>query len=197
MSEKSKLVLFVNADAIGKPANPNRPAIKAIFRREGEAQDRVIAFPFAGIGKNGAIYARGQLQGGDLRTAIAVRDGHLAPELPGSLDLKYGEAVLFESRDAAEKNKSRSNDAQLPVYYGFLHDGADIVRLAAWHKPAGYFGEVRTWTKGQPGGELDQMQDRALADYDIAREVGAYRDAERPPVPPAQGGNPPANEGFK
>lgn len=136
--------------------------MRAIFRVEGDTADRVINFPFAGIGKNDAIYARGTLADADLRKAIEARDGKLTTELPQGLDLKYGESALFEDKTATAENGK-------PQFYGYLNDGSQVVRFSAWKKANGHFGEAKIWT---PRAESP--------DADAARRNATTRAAGRP-----------------
>ncbi len=125
MSEQSKFVLSFDRSA--NEVN-RRPHLKGEYRLAGETTLTNLAL-WGGAGKQkGLLYARGQATPETVSDALrASKEQSEGVEAPPYLELKVGEAVLFENEKATRENRQ-------PKFYGYAREPQRYVRLAGWER---------------------------------------------------------------
>ncbi len=124
MTEQSKFVLF--HDKAATEIN-QRPNLTGEYRLAGDEVSSRLAL-WAGSDKNGKLYARGKTEPESVSAALRAKtDASEEVVMPKGLDLKAGEAVLFENVNATSENKQ-------PKFYGYAREAARVVRFAGWER---------------------------------------------------------------
>jgi hypothetical protein len=140
MAEQSKFVLF--HDAAANETN-RRPNLTGEYRLAGDEGAKRLAL-WGGVDKAGHLYARGKSN--PVSTTQALRESKSVREDlegPSGIDLKVGEAVIFENANATPENKQ-------PKFYGYAREGEQFVRLAGWEGKNGVIlGSAEPWRPGQ------------------------------------------------
>src|SRR5690242_576576 len=101
MTEQSKFLLTFDRSAT---AVNQRPNLRGEYRLAGENVGASLAL-WGGESKKGALYARGQATPKAISDALRASGQSEEPAGPPNLDLKVGEAVLFENEKATAENK--------------------------------------------------------------------------------------------
>ncbi|MFA5957085.1 hypothetical protein [Hyphomicrobium sp.] len=124
MAEQSKFILTFD-----KSANEvnRRPNLRGLFKLAGEEVSRSIAL-WGGTSKSGMLYARGQVSPEGISDAIRAGKNQGADvPAPPNVELKVGEAVLFENDKASTENRQ-------PKFFGYAREADRYVRLAGWER---------------------------------------------------------------
>lgn len=124
MTEQSKFVLTFDRSATEVNRRPN---LKGEYKLAGEETGSTLAL-WGGESKKGALFARGQATPQAISDALRASKGQVENlEGPPNLDLKVGEAVLFENEKATAENRQ-------PKFYGYAREAARYVRFAGWER---------------------------------------------------------------
>ncbi|MFA5957813.1 hypothetical protein [Hyphomicrobium sp.] len=125
MTEQSKFVLTYDRSAT---AVNQRPNLKGEYQLAGEETTTKLAL-WGGTQKNsGLLYAKGQATPESISDALrASKSQSENVDLPPNLDLKVGEAVLFENEKSTKENRQ-------PKFYGYAREATRVVRLAGWER---------------------------------------------------------------
>jgi hypothetical protein len=121
---KSKFVLALDsaADEVNR-----RPNLKGEYRLEGAEGTVELALWGNVSPSTGKLYARGKATPQGVGDAIRAKAFKADVQAPKGIDLKSGEAVLFENPTATAENKQ-------PTYYGYAREAGQFVRLSGWQK---------------------------------------------------------------
>ena len=124
MTEQSKFLLTFDRSA--NEVN-RRPNLKGEYKLAGEEVGGALAL-WGGESKKGALFARGQATPQAISDALRAGKNQ-ADNLkrPPNLDLKVGEAVLFENEKATSENRQ-------PKFYGYAREADRYVRFAGWER---------------------------------------------------------------
>src|SRR5208282_3183625 len=101
MAEKARFVLQFDRSA--NEVN-RRPNLKGEYQLAGEDAKHEVSL-WGGVSQNGTLVARGRATPENASDAIRARAGSETVEPPPKIDLKVGEAVLFENTKATAGNK--------------------------------------------------------------------------------------------
>ena len=139
MAEKSTFVLRFDDSAT---AANQRPNLKGEYQLAGDEAVKHELSLWGGVGQNGKLYARGKATPANAGDAIRAGTAATNAEGPPNIDLKTGEAVLFENPKATPENKQ-------PKYFGYAREASQYVKLTGWEH-----GRVITGTAEpyRPGG---------------------------------------------
>lgn len=125
MTEQSKFVLTYDRSA--NDVN-RRPHLKGEYKLAGEEATTTLALWGGEQKNNGLLYAKGQATPQSVSDALRASKSQTENvEAPPNLDLKVGEAVLFENEKATKENRQ-------PKFYGYAREASRYVRLAAWER---------------------------------------------------------------
>jgi len=81
-----------------------------------------------------------------MRATIRARASSETIEAPPRIDLKVGEAVLFENTKATSENKQ-------PKYFGYAREPNRYVKLSGWEHGRTITGTAEPYRPGANGGE--------------------------------------------
>jgi hypothetical protein len=102
-----------------------RPNLRGEYQLAGDATTTYELSLWGGVGQNGRLYARGHASPEGIGDALRTRTAEGEVEAPPAIDLKVGEAVLFENPKATAGNRQ-------PKYFGFAREAARYVKLSGW-----------------------------------------------------------------
>jgi hypothetical protein len=102
-----------------------RPNLRGEYQLAGDSMTKYELSLWGGVGKNGRLYARGHASPEGLGDAVRGKTGEDGIKAPPAIDLKIGEAVLFENPKATPQNRQ-------PKYFGFAREPGRYVKLSGW-----------------------------------------------------------------
>ncbi len=118
-----------------------RPHLKGEYSLPGETpQDLAL---WAGTDTSGRLYARGKATPQSFTQAIRAKT-ELAQEIeaPPKIDLKVGEAVIYQNPNATAENKQ-------PAFFGYAREPSRYVKLAGWERGRAIVGSAEPYRPGQ------------------------------------------------
>ena len=126
-----------------------RPHLKGEYSLPGETpQDLAL---WAGTDANGRLYARGKATPQSFTQAIRARTKTTQEiEAPPKIDLKVGEAVIFQNPNATAENKQ-------PGFFGYAREPNRYVKLAGWEHGRAIVGSAEPY-RPKAGGEGQEPQ---------------------------------------
>jgi hypothetical protein len=148
MPEKSRFLL--NFDH-GANAVNRRPNLLGEYRLAGEQMARHELSLWGGTGQNGKLYARGHASPESAAEALRASAQGKEVEAPPFIDLKVGEAVLFENPSATEENRR-------PKYFGYAREPNRYVRLSGWERGHTIAGTAEPYRPSGKSGPLPPLE---------------------------------------
>jgi len=159
MTDQSKFVLAFDNSATDVNRRPN---LKGEYRLAGEATLNRVAL-WGGVSeKTGKLYARGKANPDGVSEAIRASATAQDVIAPANIDLKVGEAVLFENPNATADNKQ-------PTFFGYAREGSSVtapqgryVRLAGWQHGSTITGTAEPYrpatAESEPAGDAPKVR---------------------------------------
>lgn len=145
MTEQSKFVLTFDRSA--NEVN-RRPNLKGSYRLAGEDHGGTLSF-WGGESKTGKLYARGQASPEGVSEALRASKGQATDiATPANIEIKVGEAVLFENEKSTKENRQ-------PKFYGYVREPERYVRLAGWERGNTITGSAEPYRPAAENEELD------------------------------------------
>jgi hypothetical protein len=138
MSGKARFILLFDHSA--NEVN-RRPNLRGEYRLAGENTARHELSLWGGLGQNGRLYARGHAIHESTGEAIRGFASQDVVEAPPSIDLKIGEAVIFENLNATAKNRQ-------PKYFGYAREPNQYVKLSGWERGHTIAGNAEPYRPG-------------------------------------------------
>ena len=141
MAEKSRFVLTFDRSANAVNRLPN---LKGEYKLAGEDATARLAL-WGGVSeKTGKLYARGQATPEGISAALRAKGAVAEVEAPPTIDLKVGEAVVFENPEATKENK-------WPKFRGYVREATRYVKLSGWEHGNTITGEAELYRPSQRG----------------------------------------------
>jgi hypothetical protein len=119
MAEKSNFVLRFDDSATEVNRRPN---LKGSYQLEADTMTHDVSL-WGGVSQSGTLYARGRATPQSASDAMRGRATVENVEGPPRIDLKVGEAVIFENPKATPENRQ-------PKYYGYAREPNQYVKLS-------------------------------------------------------------------
>ncbi len=141
MAEKARFILQFDRSA--NEVN-RRPNLKGEYQLAGEDTKHEVSL-WGGVSQNGTLVARGHATPENASDAIRARASGETIEAPPRIDLKIGEAVLFENTKATPENKQ-------PKYFGYAREPNRYVKLSGWEHGRTITGTAEPYRPGANGG---------------------------------------------
>ena len=117
-----------------------QPDLKGKYSLAPDAPEITAAFWTGAAATTGQLHARGKLTFASISAAVEAKAAAKTnpPQLPRGVDLNVGEAVIFRTNETGKNGAVH--------WYGYAHEGAQIVRIDAYENGASFMlGSARAW----------------------------------------------------
>jgi hypothetical protein len=149
-----------------------RPNLKGQYQVAGEVTPEHELSLWGGVGQNNALYARGKATPASASAAIRARAAPKNAAGPPGIDLKVGEAVIFQNDK--EKKIARAREEldpegkalpgaiaairSQPDFYGYVREPNRYIKLAGWEHGRVITGTAEPWRPGPMDAAIPKEQ---------------------------------------